>query len=106
MLAAANKIFAYTDGFSYEQFIADEKTIDATIRNFEIIGEAASRIPADFKLAHPEIDWQGITGVRNRVIHEYFGVDYEILWRIKDEFLAGLTEWIKLILTTDYDIIR
>ena len=80
MLDATNKIFTYTKGLSYEQFISDNKTIDATVRNFEIIGEAANRIPNDFKFTHPEIEWRRIIGLRNRIIHEYFGIDYLIVW--------------------------
>ena len=76
MLDAVNKILKYTSGLNYEQFIHDEKTIDATVRNFEIIGEAANRIPEDYKLQHPEIEWRQIIGLRNRIIHEYFGIDY------------------------------
>ncbi len=97
MLEAVNKIIKYTSGLSYEQFTHDEKTIDATVRNFEIIGEAANRIPEDYKLQHPEIEWRQIVGLRNRIIHEYFGIDYEILWDIKEEFLPALAEWLHTI---------
>src|SRR5258708_1124715 len=97
MLDAANKIFAYTAGMDYDRFLSDNKTVDATVRNFEIIGEAANRIPDDFKLIHPEIEWRRIIGLRNRIIHEYFGIDYEILWDIKEQFLPELTEWLKII---------
>lgn len=97
MLDAVNKILKYTSGLNYEQFIHDEKTIDATVRNFEIIGEAANRIPEDYKLQHPEIEWRQIIGLRNRIIHEYFGIDYEILWDIKEGFLPALAEWLHTI---------
>ena len=98
ILEAGNKIFQYTAGLSYDQFIADDKTVDATIRNFEIIGEAAKRIPDDFKLIHPEIEWRRIVGLRNRVIHEYFGIDYEVLWDIREHFLPPLIEWLKVLI--------
>ena len=97
MLEAVNKIKNYTSGLNYDQFIRDDKTIDATVRNFEIIGEAANRLPEDYKLLHPEIEWRQIIGLRNRIIHEYFGIDYEILWGIKEEFLPSLAEWLLTI---------
>lgn len=98
ILEAANNILIYTSGMSYEQFIADQKTIDATIRNFEIIGEAANRIPLDYKLLNPEIEWRRIIGFRNKIIHEYFGIDYETVWKIKEHYLHDLIEWLIVLL--------
>ena len=94
ILVAGNRILSYTAGMDYDQFIADSKTIDAVVRNFEIIGEASRRIPEDFKLEHPEIQWREIVDFRNRIIHEYYGVDYEVVWTIKEEYLPGLIEWL------------
>ena len=95
MLEAAGKIASYTSGMSFENFIADDKTVDAVVRNFEIIGEAANRVPDDFKLNHPEIEWRRMTGLRNRIIHEYFGVDYTTVWKIKDENVPELADFIQ-----------
>ncbi|MBN9483395.1 MAG: hypothetical protein BGO70_13010 [Bacteroidetes bacterium 43-93] len=95
ILTAAQKILAYTANISYEDFIADDKTIDAVVRNFEIIGEAANRISEDYKLLHPEIEWRRMIGLRNRIIHEYFGVDYEIVWQIIQENIPELRERIE-----------
>jgi uncharacterized protein with HEPN domain len=64
------------------------KTIDAVIRNFEIIGEAANRLPEIFKDQHPDIDWHRIRGFRNRIVHDYMGIDYEIVWEIKIRITA------------------
>jgi uncharacterized protein with HEPN domain len=75
---------------SFEDFTADQKTVDAVARNFEIIGEAASRLPEEFKSKHPEINWIRITGLRNRIIHEYFGVDYSLVWKIKLDYIPQL----------------
>ncbi|MBP7436852.1 MAG: DUF86 domain-containing protein, partial [Bacteroidia bacterium] len=69
-----------TDGLTYEDFCKDNKTIDAVIRNFEIIGEATGRLPEVFKDQHTEIDWHKIRGFRNRIVHDYFGIDYSIVW--------------------------
>lgn len=82
---AAQKIISYTSGMSFDNFIKDDKTIDAVVRNFEIIGEAANRVPEEFKLNHPEIEWRRIIAFRNRIVHEYFGIDYEMVWKIKEE---------------------
>lgn len=98
ILDAANKISSYTTGMNYDGFITDDKTIDAVVRNFEIIGEAAKRIPDDYKLQHPEIEWRRIVGFRNRIVHEYFGIDYEILWQIKEENIPELAERVDMLL--------
>lgn len=95
---AIKKIISYTKAMSYEDFIRDDKTVDAVVRNFEIIGEASNRIPDDFKTEHPEIEWRRIVGFRNRIIHEYFGIDYENLWRIKNENIPTLSEFMEQIL--------
>jgi uncharacterized protein with HEPN domain len=75
---------------SLEEFLDDSKTLDAVIRNFEIIGEAANRLPDNFKDRHTNIDWHLIRGFRNRIVHDYFGVDYLIVWEIKKSFLPDL----------------
>ncbi len=90
MLEAVVKIQNYTEGLSYNDFLNDDKTIDATIRNFEVIGEAANRIDPDFKLQHPEIEWRRLRGFRNRIVHDYFGIDYEIVWSIIESDLEEL----------------
>ncbi|WP_295187971.1 HepT-like ribonuclease domain-containing protein [Sediminibacterium sp.] len=79
-------------GLTLEQFSADSKTVDAVIRNFEIIGEAANRLPEDFKEKHSDIDWHKIRGFRNRIVHDYFGIDYSIVWVIKEKFLPKMIE--------------
>lgn len=90
MLESASKIITYTDGMDFDAFLSDEKTIDAVVRNFEIIGEAANRIDFDFKLAHPEIEWNRIRGLRNRIVHDYFGIDHQIVWSIIENDLKTL----------------
>ena len=92
MIESGQKIMAYTDGLTFEEFIADSKTIDAVIRNFEIIGEAANRLPEDFKDDHPQVEWHRIRGFRNRIVHDYSGIDYDIVWQIKESFLPDTIE--------------
>ncbi len=99
MLQSANKIMSYTDEMTFEDFEKDEKTVDAVIRNFEIIGEAANRLDDAYKSNNPEIEWDKMRGFRNRIIHEYFGVDLEIVWQIIEDdlglLIASLVEKLK-----------
>ena len=75
----------------------DEKTIDSVIRNLEIIGEAARSIPDDFKVQHPDIPWDEMIGMRNKVIHEYFGVDHEIVWKTVTDDLPTLKKMLEYL---------
>jgi uncharacterized protein with HEPN domain len=74
MLDSALKIRRYTSSLDYDTFLKDEKTIDAVVRNFEIIGEAANRIDPDYRTKNPEIEWARIRGFRNRIVHDYLGL--------------------------------
>jgi len=76
------KVFRYTLGMSFEDFSKDEKTIDAVVRNFEIIGEAANKVDQEIKEVYTQVEWRRIIGLRNRIIHEYFGIDLNIIWAI------------------------
>jgi uncharacterized protein with HEPN domain len=87
MIESGQKIMTYTTGMTYDEFLSDSKTIDAVIRNFEIIGEAANRLTEEFKDEHPAVEWHRIRGFRNRIVHDYSGIDYEIVWQIKETFL-------------------
>ncbi|MBL4656975.1 MAG: DUF86 domain-containing protein [Flavobacteriales bacterium] len=82
ILESAQKILSYCENISFEDFLKDSKTIDAVIRNFEIIGEAANRLSPQFRNANSHIEWTRIRGFRNRIVHDYFGIDYEIVWTI------------------------
>jgi len=95
MLQSAHKIKLYTKDFNFNMFLDDDKTIDAVVRNFEIIGEAANRISPDFRNINPEIEWTRIRGFRNRIVHDYFGIDYEIVWDIIETYLDELISWLE-----------
>lgn len=82
MIEAAAKIEKYIRGLSQTDFLADERTVDAVVRNLEIIGEAANRLPTEFTETHSEIEWKKIIGLRHRIVHDYFGVDLEMVWNI------------------------
>ena len=90
MLEAAEKIMRYVQNTHLDDFLNDEKTKDAVIRNFEFIGEAAARLGPDFKESNKDIPWHQLKGYRNRLIHEYFGVDYEIVYDIIQNDLPKL----------------
>ncbi|MEP0860279.1 MAG: DUF86 domain-containing protein [Ignavibacterium sp.] len=98
ILESIDKIFDYTNDMSKEEFLSDEKTKDAVVRNFEVIGEAASKLSEELKAKHSDIDWKGVIGLRNVLIHDYFGVDYIIVWTIKEKFLPELKVKLKEIL--------
>jgi uncharacterized protein with HEPN domain len=98
ILDSARKIFKYTENLTYEEFTTDSKTIDAVIRNFEIIGEASNRLPQGFKEENTQIDWFRIRGFRNRIVHQYFGIDYELIWSLRDTHLQNLILEIQNIL--------
>ena len=98
MLESALKIKRYTANLDFESFINDEKTIDAVVRNFEIIGEAANRTDPDFRTINPEIEWKRIRGFRNRIVHDYFGIDYEIVWTIVENDIEELIDQIEILI--------
>ena len=77
---AIEKVEAYVDGYTFEQFLNDNKTYDAVIRELGIIGEAANRVSEAFQNEHAEIPWSDISGMRNRLIHDYLGIKPEIVW--------------------------
>jgi uncharacterized protein with HEPN domain len=85
-----DRIEEYVGGMSFEDFSEDQKSIDAVARNLEIMGEAANRLPDEFKESHADIEWYKIVGLRHRIVHEYFGVDLEIVWRILQKDLPEL----------------
>lgn len=81
------RIADYIEGFDFQHFKKDHKTVDAVIRNFEIIGEASKSLDEKIKAKYPEIPWKEMYYLRNRVSHEYFGVDYEIIWDVAKNHL-------------------
>jgi len=91
---AIEKIIQYTKGMSFDDFMNDSKTVDAVVRNIAIIGEAVVNLPEEFKEEHSDIPWQDIVGMRNKVIHEYFGVDDGILWQTVIEDIPTLKKYL------------
>jgi len=93
--AAAGFIAVVPDA---DTMAADRRTFWALIRALEVIGEAARHIPAEFRRAHPEVPWRGMTGMRDKVIHDYFGVDATLVWRTVKDDLPKMADSIRQIL--------
>lgn len=79
---AIKRVERYARGVEYEQFLRDTKTQDAVIRNLEVIGEAVKGLSTDFKTRHEQIQWKKLAGLRDKVIHHYFGVNWDIVWDV------------------------
>lgn len=94
-----NKIYLYTEGMNLTDFLGDVKTQDAVSRNFEIIGEASARISQSIREAHPEIEWIKVKNFRNKIIHNYFGTDYKLVWSIKEYQLPELLTLIQKVIS-------
>jgi uncharacterized protein with HEPN domain len=82
MQLAMTRIAEYVQGYDFKRFKKDYKTVDAVVRNFEIIGEASRSLDEKIKSKYPEVPWKEMYYLRNRVSHEYFGVDHEIIWDV------------------------
>ena len=100
ILEAVRRIGIYTDGMRYERFLEDEKTQDAVIRNLEIVGEATKGISSQLRQENPGVPWKGMSEVRDRLIHGYFGVNLDIVWSIIRDELPTLETQIAGILNT------
>lgn len=98
ILTSTNKIQKYVGNSSIEEFLKDEMKIDAVVRNFEIIGEAASKISQEIKEKYPSVEWRKISDFRNILAHEYFGIDDEIMWDIIKNKLPRLQKNIQNII--------
>ena len=90
ILESISDIKEFTAGMTQENFSKDKKTIKAVVRSLEVIGEAAGKIPQQIRNRYPEVSWQEIIGMRNRLIHEYFGIDLDIIWQTIEEDLEPL----------------
>ena len=99
ILEAIRKIENYTKAIAFDDFVMDELIQDGVVRNLEVIGEAVKNIPEDIKDKKPEVEWKKIAGLRDILIHDYFGIDEDIVWDAVKNKLPGLKEKINGILS-------
>ena len=98
ILDSINKIRSFIEGFDFDEFVEDEKTVYAVIRALEIIGEATKNLPEPLKKDHPEVPWRKMTAIRDKVIHGYFWIDPEIVWTTIKEDIPSVKLLIEKIL--------
>lgn len=98
ILAAMESIEAFVAGMDLDAFRADDKTASAVVRKFEIIGEAAKGVPDEVRRSYPQVPWKEMAGMRDRPIHVYFGVDYQLVWMTIKERLPQVKPQIQEIL--------
>ncbi len=93
-------IEGFVEGMSFDEFAVDDKTSSAVIRKFEIIGEASKKVPTELRCQGPDIPWREMAGMRDKLIHFYFGANYELIWRTITERLPILKKDIKSLLAS------
>lgn len=101
MLACCDKVMTYTDGLSRESFDERGMAFDAVVRNLELLGEAAAQLPEDVRSRAPDIEWRKLIGLRNVLIHGYFGVDEDILWDLVQNKVRPLKEALEAFATRE-----
>jgi uncharacterized protein with HEPN domain len=97
MIGFADRIGTYTDGLDQSRFTASGLNYDATVRNLELIGEAATHIPEDIRQANPQIPWRLIIAMRNRLIHGYLGIDNDTLWSVIQTDIPALLQQLQAL---------
>ena len=98
ILESIELVESYVEGADLASFSEDQEKQDAVVRRIEIMGEAVKNLPADLRTARPDVPWTQIAGMRDKVIHDYMGVDYELVWTVATEMLGSLREQVQEIL--------
>ncbi len=100
ILVEADYLIDRSADLSYDTFASDETLRRAFVRSLEIVGEAAKKVPEDFRAQHPVVEWRAMAGMRDRLIHDYFGVDFELVWDVVRQHVPALRAQIAAILRT------
>ena len=95
---ASQNISQFISEMTWDKFAQDQKTIYAVVRAFEIIGEAAKKVPLSVQKRHPKVPWKQMAGMRDKLIHEYFGVNHEVLWKTAKEDIPPVQQLIAMVL--------
>jgi uncharacterized protein with HEPN domain len=101
ILVACRSIQLYTADLTFEQFVNDQRTIDAVVRNFQVVGQATKNIPAELRARIPKVDWRGVAAFRDVLVHRYFDIDLELTWQIIAERVAPLVDAVEAFLKTN-----
>lgn len=101
---AVLRINAYTEDLSYQKFLEDKKTQDAVVRNLEIVGEAVKNISGGLKEKNSQMSWKDLAGLKDKLIHHYFGVNFDIVWKIVKEELPQVLSQLEEILKNEHKV--
>ena len=98
ILEAARKVLAYTAGLSQVQFFSDRKTVEAVVWNPQIIGEAAKNVPEEIRSRYPDVPWRDMAGLRDIIVHQYFGIKLDVIWKVIQNDLPSVEYQVRDIL--------
>ena len=97
LIQACEDILSFTEGMSYSDFASDKKTINAVVRSLEVIGEATKKLPMSLRGKYPDVPWKHMAGMRDKLIHEYFGIDKQMIWQVVQKHIPKILPSIKEI---------
>ena len=103
IIVAGEKVIRYTEGMGFTEFVVDERTFDAVVRNLQIIGEAVKQIPPDMRLRYPQVEWRKIAGLRDVLAHAYFSLQDEMIWDIVQGKVPHLLVEVEIIVNQEFD---
>ena len=102
ILESCGFIEEFVKGMNFDEFTQDEKTLSAVIKKIEVLGEASKNIPESIKKRHPHVPWKEMAGMRDRLIHGYFGVDYALVWKTIEQYIPEVKSQIAEILNAEF----